>query len=411
MKFVVVTYGTEGDTRPLSALCRALMDVGHEVHLLADGATLGSAAALGVPATALAGDIRETLRPSKESTPTDTARALAAIANANTETWLRQIVSVAKGCDAIILSALAAFVGLSAAEYLDVQAIGAGFIPITPTAEFPPPLVPPGFVPHWLNRPSYKWVNSLVWGLLRKTTNAARARVCGLPPRKKVWSDHPMLYGVSPSLLPRPGDYPDNIYVCGQWVPPAPDWSPPPDLVEFLAAGEPPLYLGFGSMAGLVQPGLLEELIGAVAGRRVLFYPGWSDVRSSDLPPGFCVVRDTPHDWLFPRTSAVIHHGGAGTTHSAARAGVPSVVVPLAGDQFFWADRLARLGVAPAPVKVRKLRAASLARSIAQAEKADVRARSAALGAQMAGEQGLAHAISAIGTLMMTRTQTSRGNS
>jgi len=107
----------------------------------------------------------------------------------------------------------------------------------------------------------------------------------------------------------------------------------------------------------------------------------------------------------------VIHHGGAGTTHSAARAGVPSVVVPLAGDQFFWADRLARLGVAPAPVKVRKLRAASLARSIAQAEKADVRARSAALGAQMAGEQGLAHAISAIGTLMMTRTQTSRGNS
>jgi len=220
-----------------------------------------------------------------------------------------------------------------------------------------------------------------------------------------------MLYGVSPSLLPRPSDYPDNIYVCGQWVPPAPDWSPPPDLVEFLAAGEPPLYLGFGSMAGLVQPGLLEELIGAVAGRRVLFYPGWSDVRSSDLPPGFCVVRDTPHDWLFPRTSAVIHHGGAGTTHSAARAGVPSVVVPLAGDQFFWADRLARLGVAPAPVKVRKLRAASLARSIAQAEKADVRARSAALGAQMAGEQGLAHAISAIGTLMMTRTQTSRGNS
>jgi sterol 3beta-glucosyltransferase len=403
MKFVVVTYGTEGDTRPLSALCRALMDVGHEVHLLADGATLGSAAALGVPATALAGDIRETLRPARQTRPTDTARALAAIANANTETWLRQIVAVAKGCDAIILSALAAFVGLSAAEYLGIQAIGAGFIPITPTVEFPPPLVPPGWVPRWLNRRSYTWVNSLVWSLLRKSTNAARASVCDLPPRRKVWSDHPILYGVSPSLLPRPGDYPDNTYVCGQWVPPAPDWSPPADLVDFLAAGEPPVYLGFGSMAGLVQPGMLNELMGALAGRRVLFYPGWSNVRLSDLPPGFFVVRDTPHGWLFPRTSVVIHHGGAGTTHSAARAGVPSVVVPLAGDQFFWADRLERLGVAPAPVKARGLRAATLARSIEQADKPGVRARSAALGAQMADERGLAQAISALGTLMMGR--------
>src|SRR5215475_804525 len=96
MKFVVVTYGTEGDTRPLAALCRALMEAGHEVRLLADGATLGSAAALGVPATPLAGDIREALRPSKETRPTDTARDLAKIANANTEAWLREIVSAGK---------------------------------------------------------------------------------------------------------------------------------------------------------------------------------------------------------------------------------------------------------------------------------------------------------------------------
>ena len=82
----------------------------------------------------------------------------------------------------------------------------------------------------------------------------------------------------------------------------------------------------------------------------------------SGLPSSFFVVRDTPHGWLLPQTSVVIHHGGAGTTHSAARAGVPSVVMPLAGDQFFWADRLQRLGVAPAPVKVSNLRASTLAR-------------------------------------------------
>src|SRR5215471_16413974 len=94
MKFAVVTYGTEGDTRPLAALCRALMDAGHEVRLLADAATLGSATALGVPSTPLAGDIQEALRPSKQTRPADTARDLARIANANTEAWLREIVSV-----------------------------------------------------------------------------------------------------------------------------------------------------------------------------------------------------------------------------------------------------------------------------------------------------------------------------
>jgi UDP:flavonoid glycosyltransferase YjiC (YdhE family) len=224
-----------------------------------------------------------------------------------------------------------------------------------------------------------------------------------LPPRKKVWAGHPILYGVSPNLLPRPHDYPANIYVCGQWVPPAAEWSPPQDLVEFLAAGEAPLYLGFGSMAGLVEPALLRELIAAVAGRRVLFYPGWSNVQAAELPSSFFVVRDTPHSWLFPRTSVVIHHGGAGTTHSAARAGVPSVVMPFAGDQFFWAHRLERLGVAPAPVKSRNLRAAALARSIGLAESAAVRARSVALGAQMAAEEGLSRAISAIEELMMGR--------
>ena len=403
MKFVVVTYGTEGDTRPLAALSRSLLDSGHEVRLLADGATLGSAGPLGVPAEALAGDIQQVLQPSKESRPSDTAWALARIANANTESWLRQVVSVGKGCDAIILSALASFVGLSAAEYLGVKAIGAGFLPITATADFPPPLLPPGVVPGWLNRVSYGWVNSLVWRALRKSTNAARARVCSLPPRKKVWSTHPILYGVSPSLLPRPRDYPPNVYMCGQWVPPAPEWTPPRELVDFLAAGEPPLYLGFGSMAGLIQPGLLKELIAAVSGRRVLFYPGWSNVSSSELPAGFFIVRDTPHHWLFPQTSVVIHHGGSGTTHSAARAGVPSVVIPLAGDQFFWANRLHELGVAPAPVKVRSLRAVGLSHSVGLAERAEVRARSVILGAQMAAENGLARAISAIETLMMTR--------
>ena len=402
MKFIVATYGTDGDTRPLSALCRGLMDAGHEVRLFADGGTLGSAEALGIPAAALAGDIKAVLRQGDvaagRSGFKNLTAAFARIANANTASWMQDIAAAAQGCDAIILSGLAAFAGLSVAEQLDIPAIGLGLIPITPTTAFPSPFLPPGQLPRWLNRSSHRLVNALVWRVFRKATNAARISVCGLPPRRSVWIDHPMLYGISPSLLPRPDDWPANAQICGQWLSRTPDWSPPQDLGEFLAAGAPPLYVGFGSMAGFDRRALFDSVIAAVAGRRALFYAGWSGIDTAALPGNFLAIGETPHDWLFPRTSLVIHHGGSGTTHSAARAGVPSVVVPFAGDQPFWADRLQHLGVAGRAVTAKGLSAAALARGIDFAETAGDRA--AALGRQMAAEDGVSTTIAAIETIM-----------
>jgi UDP:flavonoid glycosyltransferase YjiC (YdhE family) len=408
MKFAVATYGTEGDARPLAALCRALMDAGHEAHLLADATTLGGANALGVPATALAGDIRGALQAdgtisaavAKGGRFTSTASALAHIASVNTEAWLKQIVAVGHDCDAIIVAGLAAFVGLSAAEYLGAKAIGAGMIPITPTAAFPSPFLPPGWVPRPLNRTSHQFVNGMLWRAFRKTTNEARSTVCKLPARQHMWTDHPMLYGVSPSLLPTPSDWPRNARLCGQWTLPSHAWSPPQALSDFLASGEPPIYIGFGSMAGFERPRLLKEVISAVAGRRALFYPGWSGVDTAMLTENFFVIGETPHNWLFPRTSVVVHHGGSGTTHSAARAGVPSVVVPFAGDQFFWANRLRLAGVAPAALSGKHLHATTLAQAIEFATTTEVRACARALGEKMGAEDGLADAVSAIERIM-----------
>ena len=134
----------------------------------------------------------------------------------------------------------------------------------------------------------------------------------------------------------------------------------------------------------------------AVAGRRVVLNPGWSGIDVQSLPANFRVVGDTPHDWLFPRMSMVVHHGGSGTTHSAARAGVPSVVVPFAGDQFFWAHRLARAGVAPEAVTGSRLEANELSRAMAFADRPEVGAKAHALGEQMRAENGLASAVEAI---------------
>lgn len=405
MKFVVVTYGTEGDTRPLAALTRALIEAGHSAHLLADAATL-DAGDLGVPATGLPGDVKGAIQASSGLVGrgggfADTAKTLATVANAHCEAWLRATVAAGEGCDAVILSGLASFVGLSAAEFFGVPGIGTGLIPIVPTREFPSPFLRPGLAPRWLNRASHRLVNGLLWRAFREATNAARANVCGLPPQRMVWEGHPMLFGVSPSLLPRPADWPANARVCGQWLAPTgADWSPPPALGEFLAAGEPPIYVGFGSMAGFERRSLLGEVVAAVAGRRAFFYPGWSGVTGADLPANFLVVGDTPHAWLFPRTSLVIHHGGAGTAHSAARAGVPSVAAPFAGDQFFWADRLRKAGVAPPAVPAKDLRAPALGRAIASAWDDRTRVRAAALGAAMRAEDGLQTTVAVIEAML-----------
>ncbi len=403
MKFVAVTYGTEGDTRPMALLCRALMDAGHSAHLLADAATLGYATGLGVPATGLAGDIRSVLRQDtalakKGGRFGNTANAFARIATANSEAWLRATVAAGEGSDAVILGGLAAFVGLSAAEALGIPAIGTGLIPITPTREFASPFLPPAMLPRWLNRASHGLVNGLIWRAFKTPINAARAAVCGLPPRRSLWTDHPMLYGISPSLVPQPADWPLPVRICGQWLAPVTDWTPPPALAEFLAAGETPIYLGFGSMGALAGAEVMREALAALRGRRALFYPGWGGVTEADLPANVHLLTDAPHGWLFPRTALVIHHGGAGTTHAAARAGVPSVAVPFAGDQFFWADRLHRTGAAPAPVPAKGFSADRLARAIDEADKAASRA-AAALGASIAREDGFKMAVAAIEAL------------
>lgn len=402
MKLLALTYGTEGDTRPLAVLCRALMDAGHEVTLLADGTTLGSAGALGVPHAALSGNIRAELVAlvSSGKGVNATVTGLARIANANAHSWMQQIAQAAIGCDGLIVSGLAAFVGLSVGEHLGISVIGAGLIPISPTHAFASPFLPARWIPAALNRASHQALNRLLWHAFRKATNQARRTVLGLPPRRKPWTTHPMLYGVSPALVPEPRDWPAHTRLCGQWLAPADSWLPPAALQAFLDAGEPPVYLGFGSMVGFDQKALLDVFITASEGLRVLLYPGWSGTPDMALPDNFFIIEETPHQWLFPRTSLVIHHGGSGTTHSACRAGVPSVVLPFAGDQFFWAHQLNRLGVADDAVSTRKLDREKLEQAIRFAQGAETRQRASTLGRQMSEENGTATAVAEIETIL-----------
>lgn len=393
MNLLILTYGTEGDTRPLVALGHELRSSGHDVHLLGDARTLGSAEELGLSNSALSGDIRQLFSTWGRQGPKGTAKALVQLTNANTRAWMVETLQAAEGCDAILTSGLAGFIGLSVAERLSIPVIGTGMIPLTPSREFPSPFLPPGLVPRWLNYSSLKLTNQLFWLAFRKSLNEARETVLKLSACQELPTEHPMLYGISPTILPQPADWPVHARVCGQWQTPAGDFTPPPELADFLRAGPPPVYVGFGSMAGLDGPLLAKTLATALAGRRALFYPGWSGMDDIELPDNILRIDTTPHGWLFPRTIAVIHHGGSGTTHSATRAGKPSVVIPFAGDQAFWAERLHRLGIAPPALNGAKLDVRSLGKAISFVEHLEVQKRAAKLGEQMEQENGLATAV------------------
>jgi UDP:flavonoid glycosyltransferase YjiC (YdhE family) len=313
---------------------------------------------------------------------------------------MRQVLETAAGSDGLIVAGLAAYVGFSAAEKLSVPVISAGMIPITPTSAFLSPFLPPRTMPRWLNRFSYRLVAEFLWRAFRNGTNQARANA-GLSPARKIWLGHPILYGISPSLLPQPADWPENAWMCGQWVRPRHEWEAPRSLQDFLSMGDAPIYVGFGSMMGFDRRALLDSVIAAVGGRRTLFYPGWSGADSLELPANFWIIGDTPHDWLFPRTSIVIHHGGSGTTHSAARAGVPSVVLPFAADQFFWAERLRQLGIAPVAGNGAKITIAILSRAIDVAQTEKMRKQASAIGAKIHMEDGLARAVEKIHALLV----------
>ena len=186
--------------------------------------------------------------------------------------------------------------------------------------------------------------------------------------------------------------------MTGDWfLEEEPGWTPPPALEQFLSAGSPPLFIGFGSM-GMGRGGRLLRVVDAaleLSGLRAVVSPG--DHTPGPLHAGssrMIFENEIPHRWLFSRVAAVMHHGGAGTTAEGLRAGVPSLIFPAAADQYFWAERVARLGAGPAPVSRRDLTPARLAELFLRAA-ADRKMREQArcIGERIRAENGVDRAI------------------
>jgi sterol 3beta-glucosyltransferase/vancomycin aglycone glucosyltransferase len=280
---------------------------------------------------------------------------------------------------------------------------------------FTTPLVPTRHLPPMGLPETFPWMNSLWWRLfdllLIRSWKPAMDRLYrreGVPPEPSVlfgvWRSRFLtLVSTSPALFPPPPDWKGSVHLCGLLDLAEGESAPemPEGLERFLDAGPPPVYMTFGSMlADDPEPREITALLveaAWLAGCRAVVQSNWGEVGEVPLHPDVFPVTRAPHDRVFPGCAAVVHHGGAGTTHAAAAAGCPSVVVEHASDQPLWGAVLHRQGLAPRVLHRRSLSAARLARTVRKVLDAPAMARRArAAAARMAGEDGVARAVSLI---------------
>lgn len=407
--------GSRGDVQPYVALGKGLLNAGHDVRLVSHENYAGLAQSAGLPFRALRGDVQavaesEEMRALIEkgdfiAITRRTAKALQGAAVQSAEDAL----AACRDAEVLVTGLGGLFNGLAIAEKLGLPLIQAYLVPMTPTRDFPSVLLPASGppVPKPLTRASHLLTQQAIWQGVRSADKMAREQVLGLRPAPFFGpfgdprlKQSPVLYGFSPSVLPRPTDWDSRIHVTGYWfLDEASDWSPPPGLLDFLGAGTPPVYIGFGSMSNRKPEEVTQTVLQALGqtGQRAIVASGWGGLSQASLPDTVFKIEAIPHAWLFPRVAAVVHHGGAGTTAAGLRAGVPSILVPFFGDQPFWGQRVAALGVGPQPIPRQKLTAERLAHAIHRATTdASIRKQAAELGAKICAEHGVAEAVKLI---------------
>lgn len=247
---------------------------------------------------------------------------------------------------------------------------------------------------------SYALVEMMTWQGLGDVINRFREKALDLPPLSMIWAPGllnrlkiPYTYCWSPSLIPKPNDWGKHIDISGfYFLDLATNFTPDPDLAAFLAAGPPPVYIGFGSIV-VDDPNALTQMIFEAirtTGVRALVSKGWGGLGADDvgIPEGVYMLGNVPHDWLFQHVSCVVHHGGAGTTAAGIKAGKPTLVVPFFGDQPFWGSMVARAGAGPDPIPYKQLTAQKLADSISFCIQPDTIEKAMQYGEKVRNEKG-----------------------
>lgn len=384
VKVLILSHGTRGDVQPFVALAHALDRAGHDVTLGIPPSSKPLAEVFGIDVATLteaSDELRQNPRFHNLATPSYRGWEYLTHAARRSGHLLASVleeISALGKLDPDLIVHNPAVHGHQLAERLGIPAVAAYPLPaLVPTRSFPNPMFP--FTPpRSMNRATYMWTQVMFRAIFGRT-DRWRSETLKLPPRRAHMSalrrpdgkPATVLHAFSPYIFPSEPHYPPSVHTTGFWHLPAPrDWVPSQALSDFLAAGNPPVYVGFASRidADPVQTGHLVASAARSAGVRVLVVGGsGGGIRFDGKADDLFYVNDVPFDWLFSRVAAVVHHGGVGTTGAALAAGRPQVICPFIPSQRFVARSMFTRGIACAPIEPRRLTTDRLANAIHQA--------------------------------------------
>ncbi|XP_041016496.1 sterol 3-beta-glucosyltransferase UGT80A2-like [Juglans microcarpa x Juglans regia] len=413
LQIVMLIVGTRGDVQPFVAIGKCLQGCGHRVRLATHANFKDFVLTAGLEFFPLGGDpkvLAGYMVKNKGFLPSDPSEI------SIQRNQIKEIIfSLLPACmesdpdskipfkaDAIIANP-PAYGHTHVAEALKVPLHVFFTMPWTPTSEFPHPLS--RVRQQILYRLSYQIVDMMVWLGIRDIINEFRKKTLGIRPVTYLSGsyssppDVPYGYIWSPQLVPKPKDWGPNIDVVGFcFLDLASNYQPADSLVKWLEAGKEPIYIGFGSLP-IQNP---EEMTGIIiealeiTQQRGIISKGWGGLGNSAEPKKFVYLLDNcPHDWLFQRCIAVVHHGGAGTTAAGLKAACPTTIIPFFGDQPFWGERVCARGVGPAPIPVDELTRDKLVDAIRFMLDPKVKERSVEIAKAMENEDGVTGAVKA----------------
>jgi len=405
MLITILAGGSRGDTQPYIALGLALKNAGCMVRLATHENYESFVKGHGLDFFPIRGDVTTVATGELGREAAQADNPLKVLLSFNKLKALvfdlqQDFFNACEGSDAIVYHP-GATIGYFAARQMNIPSIFASPFPMVPTRDFPSLLFYNApRLGRTYNLMTHRIFEQIMWQTSSSPVKEFWKKKFGRAPndfsspyKKQITRTHPTVISCSNSVFPRPADWPENVHNTGYWfLDEEAGWTPPGELVRFLDNGEPPVYVGFGSLGGATEAEqTMKMIIEALkrSGQRGILATGWSGTINMDKPPDdIFILESAPHAWLFPRMKAVVHHGGAGTTAAGLRAGVPSIIIPHGNDTPAWGLRVYELSVGPKPVPRKKLNAENLSDAITSALTDKIIVKAKELGLKIQAEKG-----------------------
>lgn len=406
MLISLLTAGSRGDTQPYIALGLELQKAGYAVRIAASETFEDLVIRFGLEFYPLPGKVSEIVDNKNLRQAMEADNPFKVLASFNTlkkyaPSLQQGFYEACQGSDAIVYHPGAA-IGYFIAQSLNIPGILATPFPMIPTRDYPALIFYDSIrLGKSFNLLTHKLFGEIMWLTSKDPIEQFwKGKFGSIPPNfvnpfsQKRSENGLFLVACSNYVFPQPQNRSKQTHHTGYWfLNEGDDWSPAESLQKFLQAGKPPVYIGFGSLGNPAQATQTTELVIdalKLSGQRGILATGWSGMTKPDrIPDNIFIVESIPHAWLFPRMSVVVHHGGAGTTAAGLRAGIPSVIIPHANDQFAWGRRVYELGVGAKPIPRKKLTAAKLSDAISYALDEKVQAQAKELSERIQRENGV----------------------